>query len=141
MTDRLRAAAQAALERLEHLEFNKPHVRGTDDCHEDIIEEIRAALDEQDAEPVEANSRSIPDELTDVWLTGGMEIGDDAQPRREWVSLTDEERLDAFDEFLEDTAEGKRWCHMKAYSYSEDEREAFDAGVAVAEAALKEKNA
>ena len=53
MTDKKRAALQAALERLEHLEFNKPHVRGTDDCHEDIIEEIRAALAEPEVEPHE----------------------------------------------------------------------------------------
>ena len=62
-----------------------------------------------------------------------------APPRREWVSLTDEERLDFFDDYLARTPDG-RHLFRHSWSYAEEEREAFDAGVAAAEAALKEKN-
>lgn len=60
-------------------------------------------------------------------------------PLREWVGLTETDRLDAFDEYLHNSPDG-RWVYNNAMSYSEDERDAFDAGWAAAEAALKEKN-
>lgn len=60
-------------------------------------------------------------------------------PRREWVGLTDEERFDAFDDYLAQTSDGRHWFRHW-WSYAGEEREAFDAGVAAAEAALKEKN-
>lgn len=60
-------------------------------------------------------------------------------PRREWRWLTDEQRLDAFGAYLEQTSE-ERARFRTALSYSEEERESFDAGWAAAEAALREKN-
>ena len=61
-------------------------------------------------------------------------------PRREWQGLTDDERLDAFDAYCEQTSE-IRSRFRAAWSYAEEELDAFDAGWEAAEAALKEKNA
>ena len=47
MSKQQRAALEAALARFEWLE-DQPHVRGKDDCYEDIIGELHAALAEPD---------------------------------------------------------------------------------------------
>lgn len=72
MTDKKRAALQAALEAMEYLE-SQPHVRGKNDCYEDLIGEIRAALAESEVEPVAylIGMKSSPDKpyhsKTIVW--------------------------------------------------------------------------
>jgi len=48
MSKQQRAALEAALARFEWLE-DQPHVRGKDDCYEDIIGELHAALAEEDS--------------------------------------------------------------------------------------------
>ena len=147
MTETQRAAIEAAITALEN------------DCdwnvRSDAVRGLRAALAEQkDAEPV---AWMYPDDCermktSEAWCNVfSVPCSSPTQgtttvplythpPRREWVSLTDEERLDAFDAYCAETSEG-RWHYNESYSYSEDEREAFDAGWEAAQAALKEKNA
>ena len=93
-----RAALEACLARFELLE-DQPHVRGTDDCYEDIIAEIRAALAEQDAEPVAwltPTGNIMLHDPTETEKYHGMERSRPLYthpPRREWVGLTEGEML------------------------------------------------
>lgn len=70
MTPTQRAAMQAALEWLEHLE-DRPHVRGSEDCHEDMIAELHAALAEP---PTDQDIEEHIDGLVECWrLIGAKE--------------------------------------------------------------------
>lgn len=96
MTDKKRAALQAALEVLEYLE-SQPHVRGKDDCYEDLIAEIRAALAEPEVEqkPVawmdcEGDIYPMPEKPN--WAPPHTFLYT-SPPRREWVGLTNTERI------------------------------------------------
>ena len=91
---KLREAAQAALEMFEHME-GRPHVRGKDDCYEDIIEEIRAAL----AEPEDTKLRADAERYR--WLRDGEDV--DASlfvleaSTEEWDALIDAAMEDEHD--------------------------------------------
>lgn len=150
MTDKLRAAAEAALEALDLVTVRfldtegsyGPYETEAIDAADAAIEQLRAALaEQQDAKPVAWMDRhgdlyKMPE--IEGWAPPHTMLYAHP-PRREWVSLTDEERLDAFDDYLARTSDGRR-LFRHSWSYAEEEREAFDAGVAAAEAALKEKN-
>lgn len=88
-----RAALEACLARFELLE-DQPHVRGKDDCYEDIIAEIRATLAEQeDAEPVAwlcARDGGHYDVLTDSTCKQCFPVYR-RPPRRAWQSLDGKE--------------------------------------------------
>jgi len=97
MTDKLRAAAKAALETLED-------VFGKDKIDVGAINNLRAAL----AEPAIKDSLTVADGERFPQLILMPRIDKDeplytAPPRREWVGLTDEEiteiRLKMFDAF------------------------------------------
>ena len=95
MTDRLREAAQTALDDLEARCGSNAGERGPDGS----ITKLRAALAEQDAEPVawanidtKGNIRTHTDNKQSSWANTPLYLH---PPRREWVSLTDEEIADA----------------------------------------------
>lgn len=190
MSDRLRAAAQAALEAIEELEYSSS-TAVADKMARDAKRLLRAALAETepcwcDRQQIGEPGVSCGDRPTrDYQLRGATEMIDDrdsaraalgeqeveqepvawmdcegdiypmperpgwapphtllytAPPSREWKGLTDENRIDAFNAYLEQTSE-ERSRFRAALSYSEEERESFDAGWAAAEAALRERNA
>jgi len=129
MTDKLRAAAEAALEALEsHTAIKHPQqIRYRDSA----IEQLRAALAEQEAEPVAWGMQHSDGRIYDCIAPGehDREPGQytvplyTLPPRREWQGLTDEEV-----KFLWEFPPELSWI------------EAVYAAIRKAEAALKEKN-
>lgn len=126
MTDKLRAAAEAAINVLfragEELRWQSIGQAERD---------LRAALAEQDAEPVawmdrEGDLYKMPE--IEGWAPPHTMLYTHP-PRREWIGLTNEERKDIREhqELLEEL--GPVWAPMLLYYY-----------LAI-EAALKEKNA
>lgn len=131
MTETQRAAMQAALERFEHLE-SQPHVRGKEDCHEDIISDLRAAL----AEPTGKDCLPVAEQKPIAWANVNKQ-GDithtsnrrdswaktplyTAPPRRGWVSLTEEERQ----QILDTTHPDNRWTLAERVEYRLKEKNA-----------------
>ena len=138
MTDSQRAAMQAALDRFEYLE-SQPHVRGKDDCYEDIIEEIRAALAEPQQKPV-AWTREDTAITTDAYQASCWR-GEHTvtplyttPPRREWVPLTDAE-IKAQRWLLSGVKEYEQYTGREQLSV-----DGFEEFARAIEAALKEKN-
>lgn len=138
----LRQAAQQALEALE--EIWSLGFRSTGDRHKDAITALRAALAQQEQEPVAwSPALTYPNyEKERVWLNGkprqedveywskngnGITYGYTTPPRREWQSLSEEEIA-------------KVWCGaVMAQSTKEPGLGVIGFARAV-EAALKEKN-
>ena len=133
MTDRLRAAAQAALDALingKNVRAGEGGTKRQSTLEDAAIEQLRSALAEQDAEPVfwyRPRSDGMYDGPVDsatiesVRVTSGAWIPlYAAPPRREWQSLTDEE--------------------IEAAWKSCDPQRLLPSFAAAIEAALKEKN-
>lgn len=147
MSDKLREAAQAALaeERKAGVPNDGKPWTSDDTAYRPGGLAQDDALAEQDAEPVAWAHNLIPNNIIrhrpadidrhpDRWSPLYTH-----PPRREWRGLTDEERLDTFHSYLEQTAD-ERVQFRDHLSYAEEELEAFNAGWAAAEAALREKS-
>ena len=99
MSDKLREAAQAAYRAMVAMELSDGSKREWDTA----IAELRAALAEQEQEPVGKFSKFSDGVWKEVTTSSPGILLYTAPPRREWVGLTDEEiteiRLKMFDAF------------------------------------------
>ena len=88
ITDNLRAAAQAALETLED-------VFGKDKIDVGAINNLRAALEEPEQEPVAFIESKADNECADAYADGWNACvhahKDTTPPKRPWAGLTDDE--------------------------------------------------
>lgn len=96
MTDKLREAAEAALDALETVAIDAKTTPNAYEAARKATVELRAALAEQDAEPYlwyadDTGDTWTPDAVAGGWAPTDLRPLYTHPPRRSWVGLTDEE--------------------------------------------------